>query len=225
MIDRPGAAPREPLFNAPPLVFLLPLLLIGLYGLQTLLGPDGEARLLDGFALNALLLRQGNYDLLLTHLFLHGSWAHVLVNSAFCFAFAAPVVRACGQGFLGVLSFLTFYLLCGIAAGLGYCLLNLHSATPVVGASGAISGLMAASIRLSGDPYDPPGIKPLTHPTVLTMSLFVCGANALIPLAGGIFLTDGMAVAWQAHIAGYIFGLLAISPWLHLFHRRYFTTK
>ncbi len=225
MIDRPGAAPKEPFFNAPALVFLIPVLLIALYGLQTLLGPQGEAALLDSFALTPVLLRQGNYDLLITHLFLHGSWLHVLANSAFCFAFSAPVVRACGPGILGGLSFLAFYLLCGVAAGLGYCLLNLHSPIPVAGASGAVSGLMAASIRLAGDPYDPPGIKPLTHPTVLSMSLFVCGGNALIPLIGGIFLSDGMVIAWQAHIAGYIFGLLAIAPWMHLFHRRYFTTK
>jgi membrane associated rhomboid family serine protease len=96
---------------------------------------------------------------------------------------------------------------------------------PVVGASGAISGLMAAGIRLGGDPYDLPGIRPLTHPQVISMTVFWCGINALIPVAGSIIPASDFMVAWQAHIAGYIFGLLVISPWLHLFHRHYFTTK
>ncbi len=225
MNDRPHPASREPLFNAPALVFLIPAILIVLYALQSLLGPQDQENLIDSFALNPLLLRQGDYHLLITHLFLHGSWLHVLMNSAFCFAFAAPVIRACGPTVPGTFSFLTFYFLCGIVAGLGYCLLNLHSKVPVVGASGAISGLMAAGMRLSGDPYDLPSIKPLIHPQVIGMTVFWCGVNALMPIAGGLISAPGLMIAWQAHIAGYLFGLLAISPWLHLFHRHYFTTK
>lgn len=224
MIDRPLPAPKEPLFNAPLLVFLLPAVLIGLYALQSLGGPEVTNDLAREFGANALALRQGEYNGLITHLFLHGSWLHVLMNSAFCLAFATPVVRAFGQTVIGALSFFAFYLLCGVFAGLGYCLLNYYSAVPVVGASGAIAGLMAAGIRLGSDPYDPPYLKPLNHPQVISMTIFWCGLNALIPVARQILPASELVVAWQAHIAGYIFGLLAISPWLRLFHRRYFTT-
>lgn len=211
---------REPIFTAPPLVILFPAVLIALYALQFLASPETQLQILDGFALSPTLLRAGYYELLITHIFLHGSWLHVLVNSAFCLAFATPLVRAMGRGIGGVASYIVFFLLCGVAGGLGYCLLNWHSSVPVVGASGAISGLVGAAVRLRGD-SEGPDIKPLWHPRVLTMTLVWLIMNAgtmFLPLSVG----EGMVVAWQAHIAGYLFGLILISPWMRLFHRHYF---
>jgi len=221
--DRPGdrrLPAGEPIFTAPPLVVLFPAVLIALYALQAFASPDTQLRILDSFALSPILLRNGYYELLITHIFLHGSWLHVLANSAFCLAFATPVVRAMGRGAGGAISYILFFLLCGAAGGLGYCLLNWHSSVPVVGASGAISGLMGGAIRLRSDPGDP-DIKPLWHPRVLAMTAvwFVMNAGTVfLPLPIG----EGMVVAWQAHIAGYLFGLILISPWMRLFHRHYF---
>ncbi len=211
---------REPFFTAPPLAVFLPAILIVLYGLQSLAPPETQVRLLDGFALSPALLRFGYYELLVTHIFLHGSWLHVLANSVFCLAFGAPLVRAMGRGTGGAASYIVFFLLCGIIGGLGYCLVNWHSSVPVVGASGAISGLMGGAIRLRSEPGDP-DLKPLWHPRVLTMTLVWIALNMLtvfVPLPVG----EGMVVAWQAHVAGYIAGLLLISPWMRLFHRHYF---
>ena len=230
MTDRDGQNPlrKEPMFTAPPLAILIPVVLLVIYGLQSLASPQMQDAIIDSFALSAVLLRSGDYLLLVSHIFLHGSWLHVGANSAFCLAFATPVVRAMsysGQGWRagGVLSYLAFFLICGIVAGLGYCLLNWHSPMKMVGASGAISGLMGAAIRLRSDPFDP-DIKGLLNPRVLIMSLTFCIMNAglaFAPLLAG----EGTLVAWQAHIVGYLFGLLAISPWMHLLHRNYFTTS
>ncbi len=211
---------REPFINAPPLAILIPVILITLYGLQSLAPPDVQERIILGFALNPTLLRAGYYEYLVTHIFVHGSWAHVLANSVFCLAFATPLVRAMGKGAGGVVSFLAFFLVCGIAAGIGYCVLNWYSSVPVVGASGAISGLIAAAIRLRFQPGNP-GLEPIWHGRVVVMSLSYIGLNALtafLPLPVG----EGMVVAWQAHVCGYIAGLLLITPWMRLFHRRFF---
>jgi membrane associated rhomboid family serine protease len=216
------AAGREPLFNAPPLAMLVPVLLITLYFLQSL-SPGLDAQLSDSFALSPLLLRSGAFDLLVTHQFLHGSWPHVLINSAFCLAFAAPLIRAFGRGAGGAASYIAFFLICGVAAGLGYCVLNWSSPVPVVGASGAISGLMGGAIRLGGGERDPI-LRPFLHPQVVSMAIIYCGANAATAVMPSLFGVD-LQIAWQAHIAGFLFGLVAISPWLHLFHRRHFTTK
>lgn len=213
---------KEPLFNAPPLAILLPVLLVSLYFLQSL-SPVVSENLIDSFALSSLLLRSGAYELLVTHIFLHGSWTHVLMNSAFCLAFATPVIRAFGNGAGGVASYIGFFLVCGIAAGLGYCLLNWSSPVSVAGASGAVSGLMGAAIRL-GEADREPVVRSFLHPQVLAMTVVYCGLNAATAFTPLVF-GEGVQVAWQAHIAGFLFGLLIISPWLRVFHRHRFTTK
>ncbi len=223
---RPDQAPRnEPAFNAPLMSVVLPLLIVGCYALQISGGAALENALLDSFALSPLLLRQGNYELLFTHIFLHGSWTHVLFNAAACLIFATPVIRAFGKGMGAALSFFSFFFLCGIAAGLGFCLLNLSSNVPVVGASGAIYGLIGASSRITGQRGVNGGIVPLANPRVLSSAAVWIGLNlatALLPfLPGG----QGVVVAWQAHIAGYLFGVLVIGHWLKAFHPRFFTTS
>jgi len=211
---------REPFINAPPLAVLIPVILIALYGLQSLAPPDVQQSVLYDFALSPVLLRAGYYEYLVTHIFLHGSWAHVLANSVFCLAFATPLVRAMGRGAGGAVSFLAFFLICGVLAGIGYCLLNWRSNLPMVGASGAISGLMAAAVRLRVQPGNH-GLEPIWRPRVLVMTLAYIGINALtnfLPLPVG----EGMVIAWQAHVCGYIAGLFLITPWMRLFHRRFF---
>lgn len=222
--ERPDLAPRkEPAFNAPLMAVILPLLMIGCYALQISGGPDVNQLLVASFGLTPLLLRQGNFELLFTHIFLHGSWTHVLFNAAACLIFATPVIRALGKGIGATLSFFAFFFLCGMAAGLGFCLLNLSSNVPVVGASGAIYGLIGASSRIGGQRGVSGGIVPLTNSRVLSSGAVWIGINlatALLPfLPGG----QGVVIAWQAHIAGYLFGVLVIGHWLKAFHPHFFT--
>ncbi len=213
---------REPIFNAPPRALVIPALILIGYGLQTLIGPQANAAVIDAFALNPLLLRQGELELLVTHIFLHGSWTHAGMNAAFCLAFGAPVARAMGKGIGSALSFFAFFLICGVIAGLGYCLLDWHSNVPAVGASGAISGLVAAAMRLG----NPPGtLRGLFSRPVLSMTVFWCLANAISAFFPSLMGAGDGVIAWQAHIVGYICGALLIGPWLRLFHRQYFTTS
>ncbi len=220
---------REPIFNAPLLILVLPVVILGGYGLQTLAGPAAQDSLIDSFALNPLLLRQGHWDLLLSYMFVHGGWLHAGSNAVYCLIFSTPVIRAVGRGAAGVLSFLLFFLGCGIVAGLGYCLLNWHEDAPVLGASGAVFGLVGAASRLLN--VQRPKLNALFNPTVVAMALFFCiiasgVLSGLMPASlFSVGVPAGANLAWQAHIAGYLIGLLLIEPWLRLFHRQYFTTN
>ncbi len=219
MTDTPA---KEPMFNAPLLAVLMPALILGGYALQSSLGPQVQMDVLTGYALTPLLLRQGHFELLFTHIFLHGSWTHAIFNAAFCLAFATPVVRAFGRSLLGGVSFIIFFMVCGAAAGLGFCVLNYTSNVPVIGASGAIYGLIGAAVRLIGQRGVSGGVLRLTDPRILTMSAVWCGINllsALVPLLPG---ASDVTIAWQAHIAGYLIGLILIEHWLKAFHPLYF---
>src|SRR3989442_11406677 len=76
---------------------------------------------------------------LITSMFLHGSWSHVLGNMWYLWIFGDNVEDRFGHG-----RFLVFYLLCGIAAAVGQILMNSTSTLPTIGASGAIAGVMGA---------------------------------------------------------------------------------
>jgi membrane associated rhomboid family serine protease len=220
MIDEfEGAAPgrRERAINAPVVVVGLIAVLIGSHALRVWSGTS-----IEPFAVTDRDLRRGVYAPLVTCLFVHGSWAHVLLNAVFILAFGAPVARRLGEGLRGAIVFLVFFLVCGVLATLTYADLaagvaRVSGAAPpfwaLIGASGAASGLMGGAVRLMG----PRGrLGPLISPTVLTMTAawivtnLVLGVSGLTPGAGGA------AVAWQAHITGYFAGLLLISPFARL---------
>jgi len=83
----------------------------------------------------------GNFHLatLVTSMFLHGSWSHIIGNMLYLWIFGDNVEDRCGHG-----RFVVFYLLCGFAAGFGQILMNPGSMVPTIGASGAIAGVMGA---------------------------------------------------------------------------------
>src|SRR5579863_6895008 len=76
---------------------------------------------------------------LLTSLFLHGGWTHIIGNMLFLWAFGKSLEDAMGHT-----RFLMFYLACGVAAGITHVAFNLYTTLPTVGASGAIAGVMGA---------------------------------------------------------------------------------
>jgi membrane associated rhomboid family serine protease len=129
-------------------------------------------------------------------------------------AFATPVARRMGLDASGGIIFFIFFLACGVLSNLGFALLDPRDTAPLVGASGAISGLMGAASRLLI-----PGrrLAPFTSAPVVGMAaswLIVNLVIAFIPWA-----TPGAGhaiVAWQAHLAGYAAGLVLISPTLRL---------
>src|SRR5437867_8816945 len=136
-------AAREPLFNAPWTVMGLIALLIGAHALRAVLGLPPEP-----FAFAAGDLAHGRWFGLVSHMFTHAGWVHVLMNSAAVLAFGPPTARLMGTGPRGALGFLAFFLVCGAISAIGYTAIPARQAGLLVGASGAASGLMGAAARL-----------------------------------------------------------------------------
>jgi membrane associated rhomboid family serine protease len=139
---------------------------------------------------------------LITYMFLHGGWMHLIMNMAFLWVFADNIEDAFGHA-----GFSLFYLLCGIAAGLTQAALQPASQLPVIGASGAVSGVLGAYVLLYPKArlwiffYLP---VPFRIPAVI-----VLGAWFALQILG-VFTPDeeGRLVAWWAHIGGFVTGLL-----------------
>ena len=209
-------ASGEPAINAPWSVAALIVILIAAHAARVFTGGD-----IDRFALTASDLAAGRLGGLVTYQFVHGSWAHVLMNSAFVLAFGAPVARFLGGKARGSMVFFLFFIACGVAAATAYGGLEtilatvspVHPGWALVGASGAASGLMGAAARLI---QGRGRLGSIMGRTVVGMGVGWITVNALLGLSG---LTPGAAgapVAWEAHIFGFFAGLLLIGPteWL-----------
>jgi membrane associated rhomboid family serine protease len=139
---------------------------------------------------------------LLTYMFLHGGWLHLIGNMAFLWVFADNIEDAFGPLLFGL-----FYLACGVAAAGAHVLLNPNSHQPLVGASGAVSGVMAAYLLL----------YPKARVWILLLMRIPVPVPAWVALIGwiawqgvGLFMPqqDGDTVAFWAHIGGFSAGLL-----------------
>jgi membrane associated rhomboid family serine protease len=156
---------------------------------------------------------------LITSLFVHGSWAHVLMNAAFILAFGAPVARLLGPQARGVASFFAFYLACGIVSGLGFALLHWGQPANIVGASGAASGLMGAAARLIGGHGR---VGPMFSRAVTSMGFAWIIVNVIMAFAGGALIPGAgdAQIGWEAHLAGFAAGVLLIGAFARLAGRR-----
>jgi membrane associated rhomboid family serine protease len=206
----------QPAIRAPWPVVVLIAGLIGAHVARLWLGVDPER-----FALVAGDLENGRWTPLITHQFVHASWAHLLTNSVFILAFGAPVARYLGGSALGALVFAGFFLTCGMVAGSGFAalaaaLVHAGLAAPdwaLVGASGAASGLMGAAARLIEGRGQ---LGPIGGRTVVGMTISWILVNLVLGATGLTPGTAGAPVAWEAHIIGYFAGLLLIAPFSRL---------
>jgi membrane associated rhomboid family serine protease len=149
-----------------------------------------------------------------THVFVHGDVTHLLINSAWFLAFATPVARR-----LGAVRFLAFFLLCGVGGALLYLPFN---SAAMIGASGAVSGLMGAFLRflflplgegdgeaLAGDARRAPllGLRAaLSDRRVLTAIAVWTLINVLAAWAAP-YIFGERSIAWEAHLGGFFTGL------------------
>jgi membrane associated rhomboid family serine protease len=209
------AAParREPIFQAPWTVVGLIGFILACFLVQILIGLEPTANI---WGFSPAALDQGRWATLVTAIFMHGGWAHVLTNSAFILAFGSPVARRLGTGAAGAAAFFGFFLVCGIAGNLTFAAFHPHTAALVVGASGAGSGLMAAASRLLT-----PGrrLAPFFSQPVIVMALAFLIANLIIAFVGWAPGAGDAQVAWEAHLGGYVSGLLLFGPLLALLRR------
>ena len=144
-------------------------------------------------------------------MFLHGSWLHLLGNMLFLWVFGNNIEDRFGR-----FKFLLFYLLCGYAAAYGFALTNADSSQPLIGASGAVAGVLGAYLVLY------PRVRvwslvpllffiPLRLPAWLVLGLWF--ALQWVYSAG--FATSGAGeVAYLAHVVGFVVGMLGAIPFL-----------
>lgn len=139
---------------------------------------------------------------LITYMFLHGDWWHLAGNMLFLWVFADNVEDA-----MGFFRFILFYLLCGIIAGLAHAFANPGSDGPLIGASGAIGGVVGAYLMLY------PRVKmwvlafgriPLKIPAYLMVGAWI--AFQLF----SVWMQDESNTAWWAHIGGFLAGVALV---------------
>lgn len=140
-------------------------------------------------------------------MFLHGGFMHLIGNMWTLFIFGDNI-----EDRLGHFRYLVFYFLCGLASGIVHLVFNLHSTVPVIGASGAIAGIMGAYFVLF------PHSRILTIIPIIIIPWFVeipafifLGLWFLIQMLNAAGSSGmGGGIAWWAHIGGFVFGILAL---------------
>ncbi len=151
-----------------------------------------------------------NYSHVLTSMFLHGSWMHIIMNMWFFWIFGNNIEDSMGR-----LRFIAFYLMCGVAAALAQVAMDPASPVPVVGASGAISGVMGAYLVLY------PRVRVYTLvplgfflTTIALPAWAMLGYWIVLQFLGALPAVAGAqaqaGVAFWAHIGGFIVGAAAI---------------
>jgi len=144
---------------------------------------------------------------LVTSMFLHGSWSHILGNMWYLWIFGDNVEDQCGHG-----RFVVFYLLCGIAAAMGQVMINSSSMLPTIGASGAIAGVMGAYFILYPQSRVLTLIPIFWFEVIELPAIVLLGFWFLMQLvnAGALAASTnstGGGVAFAAHVAGFLVGL------------------
>lgn len=214
-IERRLRSGSGPIVNAPPAVLAVVAILIAIHAAIVWGGHDWEIWTLYAFALiparfqgpDAIAMLEGSqYWSLVTYAFLHDGWMHVLLNSLWLVIFGTPVARQ-----FGTLRFLLIALVATLGGALAMLVLFWGTVIIAVGASAAVSGLLAAAIPIIfGGPYGP-----------LTFREFVRDRRAIIFTLVFLVMTlltsvqwlpgfgDGARIAWEAHLGGFVAGLIA----------------
>ena len=164
----------------------------------------GDAFVMQWSAVPAQIVSGHRWITILTAMFMHGSWSHIIGNMIFLWAFAPEIEDAMGRG-----RYLIFYLLGGLVAMLAQVAADPHSTVPNLGASGAIAAVMGAFL--------------VTYPRDRIRSvlfIFIFGRITFIPAAlligfwfltqlfhaGAVAQVQSGGVAYLAHVGGFIFG-------------------
>jgi len=144
------------------------------------------------------------YLTLLTSMFMHASWAHILGNMLYLWIFGDNIEDRIGHA-----KFLIFYLVCGLAASVAHIMFATDSVIPSLGASGAIAGVLGAYLVL----FPKRSVKVLAARQVVNMPAFmVLGMWILLQVFAQISVVGGAGggVAYMAHIGGFLAGLALI---------------
>lgn len=227
------SASREPIFNVPGVLVATLAALILIHAVRSLLSQDADIEVLLLFAFiparydsnilaNAAWPGGVGADIwtFVTYSLLHADWMHLMFNSVWLLAFGTPLARR-----FGTVRFLAFFAVTAAAGALAHLATHFGQMVPMVGASGAISGAMSGAMRFAfqrGGPltfggshsYRVPALSladSFRDPRVLAFLAVWFGLNLLFGL-GSVSLTgNDQPVAWQAHVGGFLAGLLLFS--------------
>ncbi len=183
---------------------------------QTLLAPDLQESLVASFALIPAKLfskevaGQGDVHPMITvftSMFLHGGFLHIAGNMLYLWIFGNNVEDATGR-----IRFVIFYLVCGVAAAYTHAVLHASSRVPMIGASGAVSGVLGAYLLLY------PRARVLTAVvfgfyirTIEVPAVVILGFWFLLQFSNALVSSGtGGGVAWYAHVGGFVAGMLLI---------------
>ena len=220
-------AATEPILNVPRGVILAAALMAAIQLVRGLLPDDVDLTLLLMLAFiparysGAALQLPGGYltciTSFVTYVVVHAGWVHLLVNVLWMLAFGSAVARRVGNG-----KFVVFSMLCGVAGAFTHLAFHFGDMAPVVGASAAISGQMAGALRFIFK------VKPTTgrrqpdfigaplmslkdtwrdHRILVFLVVWVA-INAYFGLSAVRIAGQEGGIAWEAHIGGFLCGLL-----------------
>jgi membrane associated rhomboid family serine protease len=216
-----SAPAREPFLKAPASVILLIGVLVAAHLGRVFAPAEVSQHILDQYAFIPLRYAPNVLDpgsLLdraipfVSYMFLHADATHLIINCLWLLAFGAVVARR----FRPTL-FLLFFLICGVASAAVYLAFNWNSPGGAIGASGAISGLMAAGVRMLpvaalGGADSRTGLLPILSSQVIVFTLLWIGVSLVFGLTGIGMAGETHAIAWQAHLGGYFAGMLLSGP-------------
>src|SRR5271157_1857237 len=164
----------------------------------------GESFVMQWSAVPAQIVSGHHWITILTAMFMHGSWSHIIGNMIFLWAFSPEIEDAMGRG-----RYLVFYLMGGLVATLAQVLADPHSTVPNLGASGAIAAVMGAFLVT----YPTDRIRTLLFIFIFVRVTYI-PAGLLIGVwflsqlvhAGAVVQVQTGGVAYLAHVGGFIFG-------------------
>jgi len=224
----------EPIFNLPPAVVATAAALIGIHALRALvLTEDQDAQFLLTFAFiparyDIDLVAGGAFPggfgadfwTFFTYAFLHADLLHIGLNLAWLLPFGAALARR-----FGTWRYTAFMLVVAAAGAFAHLISHPGAMVPMIGASAAISGAMAAALRFVFQPGGPLGLwrgvsnghayrvpaaslsATLRDPRFLAFFGAWLGLNLLVGLGSVSIAEQGQEIAWQAHIGGFVAGL------------------
>jgi len=227
----------EPIFNVPPVVTMILAALALIQAVREFVLPEqSDLELLAWFAFiparyDMTSLLEGAYPggiaaaawSFVTYALLHGDWVHLGLNAVWFLAFGTPVARR-----FGTRRFVAFFAVTAAAGAAMHLATHSGDQQPMIGASAAISGCMAAAIRFvfqrhgplgllagrDGDAYAVPAVPlgaSFRDPRILAFLAVWFGLNLLFGAGPVTLVGEGQSVAWQAHVGGFLAGLLGFA--------------
>ncbi|WP_375665812.1 rhomboid family intramembrane serine protease [Bartonella sp. TT121SHDZB] len=221
--SRLSKQPKEPLLNVPFIIVVLIAFCFCLYCIpQYFFSHKVYVESLEFFSFTPALFKMDPLAFcytMVSYSFMHSSFKHVSLNMVWLLVFGSPLVRH-----FGVLRFLIFWVLTAVVSVLTYFTFHQESIISLVGASGAVSGMMGAIVRY-GLPSRYLGVnvqneefggdllsikKALRSKGVLVyMSMWLI-ADFIIGISSILFEENGISIAWEAHIGGFFAGFLLV---------------